>query len=642
MPITSIHWWGSYQGWQGSTLPAIQPDSWRITFSANLPPDTYTAWSRPGTQLKQFEVEPNRVSLTWVGVDHFPDKPSDSCFEYSLTLNPTEYFWSGVYDGNDVFWIGITALYKTQRSNYVWGWKTRPAQWGAGAVKYVSSLTTTPSGQQISSIAMFPLTATSPCGQNATYDMTFAFDTDPSWIQVEQPFTGLRDWAHYADETSKATGTAASSIAIKWQQLPDLSSSGQDVDATIDSPKTWNAEILADDFQCTIPGPITLIDIWGSWYFDALPGGDAGNADFTLSIREDLPPSGSRTYSMPGKVLWTKTFKKGQFTVQASTSADQGFSSSAASQYIQNNHYHAYKYTFAIDSAEAFAQTGTADKPVVYWLSVQAQVTHVTGMMYRFGWKTSTSTWNDDAVWAQAQEPYSGTWQKWSYPALHPRSGQKTAMAFTITTSSYTTFQSVERQVADDWKSDRNLPVIAASWSGSYLGYTYQPCACNDKPVPTKPDYFLLSIWSNVPDPDVNNPQDFSQPGQKLWEYEASDYDEVLVGFDKDPPDANTTKGREPVYRYTVNLPISKWFTPAKANDTYWFSVMAVYAYPKVANYPWGWTNHSYVFGGAAVAGTDRTDSTGKKVRTWQPLKDETGASADMSFTLFQQVVLVR
>jgi len=641
MPITSIHWWGSYQEWRQQTIPpGIGPDAWRITFSKNTPEDAYNTFSRPGLQVRQFEVSPDRVHAEWVAFDRFPDKPSDSCFRYSLALEPAEYFWQDSY-GDDVLWISITAVYKTKKPDHVWGWKTRPSQWMDGAVEFVSGLSTTPSGP-ISFITILPVTQPDACGQKSKYDMAFALDTDPIWIKWEQPFTGLGDWPHYEDEPSTARGAQASSIAIKWQQQPDMSSKGLDVDATVDVPKTWLAEIVADDYQCDISGPVTQIEIWGSYYADVLPGKDASNVEFTLSIREDVPAKGGNTYSMPGKILWTKTFKKGQFTVQRSTSEKQGFSSPCNTKYILNSHDQAFKYTFAIDRAQAFIQKGTEKKPVVYWLSVQALLIPAQGTIStRFGWKTSASTWNDDAVWAQAQEPYTGTWQKLNYPALHPRTGQHTAMAFTITTSSQSSWELIDRQVADDWRCEQPTPVVAATWWGSYLGYAYQACACSDQPEPVKPDYFLLTIWSDVPDPGPNNPHDFSHPGEKIWDYKAYDFDEVLVGFDKYPEDPGATKGREAVYRYSVRLPTEDRFHQKEGTGVYWFSVVAVYAYPKVANYPWGWTNHEHVFNDAAVAGSDVVDASGKKVWTWQPLKDQTGAAEDMSFVLFQQAQLL-
>jgi hypothetical protein len=417
-------------------------------------------------------------------------------------------------------------------------------------------------------------------------------------------------------------------------QDPDLSKTGVDMDATTDIPPLACPEILADDYQCTVPGPVTQIEIWGSWYQDILIGNDANNATFTLSIRKDMPATSiAAGYSMPGAALWSKVFSKGQFSVEKVASDVEGFAIPCDGTYTANDHRAVYKYTFTIDPNQAFLQQGTTDKPVVYWLSVQAKLIHPPrSEATRFGWKTSLQAWNDDAVWAQAEEPYSGTWQPLDYPAQHPLSGQHTALAFDIITSSQSP-SPIDRQVADDWQCTTPTPVVAAVWWGSYLGYTYQACACNDQRLPVRPDYFLLSIWSDVPASNLNDPITFSHPGQKLWEYKATDFDEVLVGFDKHPEQADATKGHEPVFRYSVRLPVDRWFYPKDGVNVFLFSVVDVYNDPAAAPYPLGWTNHKHFYNDDAVAGSV---TTAGGVR-WGPLSDQTGASEDMSFVLFQQ-----
>jgi len=636
MPITGIQWWGSYRDWQSNDPPDLSPEAWLITFWSNTPADDHVPFNRPGTRLVQFEVPPDRVKVKWVGYDRFPDQPSDSCFLYQLELEPAEYLWPETYDG-DVFWIGITAVYKTGKPDHVWGWKTRPLTWMAGAIEFVSGLSTTPSGP-ISFITIIPVEKKDACGNTSGADMAFALKTSPDWIKWAELFTGLRDWLGFKDERSTAIGLRASSIAFKWQQLPDEGRTGLAVDATTDIPRSWSSQIIADDFECRLSGPITQIMLWGAYLLDLLPNRDPANIQFTLSIREDRPASG-KGISTPGKVLWTKTFKKGQFTVQEATVEKQAFSSPCNNQYIMNDHSRMFKYTFTIDPADAFMQTGSSERPVVYWLSVQASINQVAGSMSRFGWLTSTSIWNDDAVWAQAQEPYSGSWQKLSYPSMHPRVGQHTALAFAVLTSHQSTSQLIDRQVADDWKSEGPMPVVAATWWGSYAGYTYKACECVDQVQPVRPDYFVLSIWSDSPDPNPDNPQDFSHPDQRLWQFEATQYDEVLVGYDGQK--VQSGKGQEAVFRYSVRIPPDRWFFPGQATGTYWFSVVAVYENRKVDNHPWGWTNHQHVFNDSAVVGSQDTDPSGKKVLTWQPLTDEANDRQDMSFILFQQAQLL-
>jgi hypothetical protein len=118
----------------------------------------------------------------------------------------------------------------------------------------------------------------------------------------------------------------------------------------------------------------------------------------------------------------------------------------------------------------------------------------------------------------------------------------------------------------------------------------------------------------------------FSHPGEIIWEYDAAEYDEVLVGYDKHPHG----EPNEPVFRYSVRLPEEDWFHQPDYNGIFWLSVQAVYD-ANQPKYPWGWTNHKHVFNDDAVQGRD--DAVLGLV--WNEVKDQTGASADMSFMLF-------
>ncbi len=215
--------------------------------------------------------------------------------------------------------------------------------------------------------------------------------------------------------------------ASKWVQFPDLSVMGIDVNASM-------PYILADDFECTTPGPITDIHIWGSWLDDALPDGNPHNVSFTLSIHKDIPdpdPGNPDTYSMPGEVLWVWIFQPGDFVARIwQDQIEEGWMDPPES-YSFPADWTCWQYNFFINEADAFYQEGTPDEPMVYWLDVQAEP---QGAGTRFGWKTSVDHWNDDAVWGQGQEPYPGPWYELRYPPGHEMQGQSIDLAFVITT----------------------------------------------------------------------------------------------------------------------------------------------------------------------------------------------------------------
>jgi hypothetical protein len=181
--------------------------------------------------------------------------------------------------------------------------------------------------------------------------------------------------------------------------------------------------------------------------------------------------------------------------------------------------------------------------------------------------------------------------------------------------------------VADDWPCRRTTPITAVVWWGSYIGYGYEACTC-PLTKPRKPDYFLLSIWDNIPagvDPCVP----FSHPNEPIWKYKAYNYNEVLVGFDKHPHG----EPNEPVFRYSVRLPRREWFFQKKVEDVYWLSIVAVYS--DETRYPWGWTNHRHVFEDDAVIGFLDDPGPVPADWTWKELYDQAGNSEDMSFVLF-------
>jgi len=184
--------------------------------------------------------------------------------------------------------------------------------------------------------------------------------------------------------------------------------------------------LLADDFLCKSTGAITNIVVWGSWLNDVLPEPVLGqpaasNVSFTLSIHADIPKGQAADWSMPGEVLWWTNFVLGEFAVEIGAEGlQEGWYDPATPNYLFPGDTNCWRYTFPIDPARAFVQTGTVDNPVVYWLDVQAQPINMMGEA-RFGWKTTppTNRWNDAACWAPEVEPYAGFWQFMQYPPGH-------------------------------------------------------------------------------------------------------------------------------------------------------------------------------------------------------------------------------
>jgi hypothetical protein len=240
----------------------------------------------------------------------------------------------------------------------------------------------------------------------------------------------------------------------KYVQLPDLSINPTGAVTGMDINATWRlgtavppqpsfpfVKVLADDFPCTTTGPITDIHVWGSWLEDRFNP----NTTFHLSIHADVPAGPNNPYSHPGEVLWKQDFSPNSYRSRIYATAQELFFDPNELG-IMGRDTQVWQYNFAIPAAAAFVQQGTATRPMVYWLDVQAVVPGPEV----FGWKTADPNlsphFGDDAVFADSNLPLSmgGVligpapapvfWRDMLYPAGHPYAGKSIDQAFVITT----------------------------------------------------------------------------------------------------------------------------------------------------------------------------------------------------------------
>lgn len=209
----------------------------------------------------------------------------------------------------------------------------------------------------------------------------------------------------------------------KWVQLPDLTPYGVDVKATVPN-------ILADDWQCNDPRPVTDIHIWGSWKNDQKPMQPMQpKPTFKIGIWADIPAGqGGTSFSRPGDNLkeWDFDPASGYTERLYSTLPAQGeyWYDPIEVLLLPNNDHQVWQYNFHL--SQPFEQV----LGETYWLSVQRVN---PGDSYQFGWKTSTQHWNDDAVWGNTNGPWPPAWNELRYPSNHPEyAGQSMDMSFVI------------------------------------------------------------------------------------------------------------------------------------------------------------------------------------------------------------------
>lgn len=192
---------------------------------------------------------------------------------------------------------------------------------------------------------------------------------------------------------------------MHYPQLPDLTSNGMDVLASLAVEPTTSIKFLADDFLCTESGPITDIHIWGSWLNDLFPMPPA-QGTFVLALYSDIPANvGGVPYSQPGDLLWTMKFQPGDYVARQYDIAQERFYDPNINQQIGFDTV-VWQYNFYIDEPLALRQ----EEGKIYWLAIAnvdpnndgiidtMDLSNVLAGNNRFGWKTTQNHWNDDAV----------------------------------------------------------------------------------------------------------------------------------------------------------------------------------------------------------------------------------------------------
>lgn len=294
-----------------------------------------------------------------------------------------------------------------------------------------------------------------------------------NWVYIGSPAAGVTTFLRFRfsstgglQPTGPATDGEVEDYEIraepetpaKWASPPDLSPLGMDV--YMEEPR-----ILADDFLCTKSGPITKIRVYGSMYHDLYP---PEMPEIVLSIHEDIPdPDGQGPlYSMPGRPLWSCQFLPWPTSPDPPYYLDylhawdlqEGWYDPKFQYYDPLGDTRCYVFEFTIPYEMAFVQQGTEDAPKIYWLDVQARDRSGEPNTYQFGWKTSATHWNDDAVWTEGAEPYNGMWQELRYPEGHQMAGDSIDLAFEIYTE--------DLDLGD--APDPNYPTLLASGGASH------------------------------------------------------------------------------------------------------------------------------------------------------------------------------
>jgi hypothetical protein len=141
-PVTDIHWWGSFLGWNQPYPPPILPSAFHIGIWTNVKAGVDDYFSHPGILV--WENFCNKWVWNFSGYDEHPDQSdpeyyTESCFQFNQLLSEDEWFYQEPEEPNTIYWLSIAAIYDPnayQNPNFhPWGWKTRPWYFEDDAVR---------------------------------------------------------------------------------------------------------------------------------------------------------------------------------------------------------------------------------------------------------------------------------------------------------------------------------------------------------------------------------------------------------------------------------------------------------------------------------------------------------------------------
>ncbi|MHC4745104.1 MAG: DUF7901 domain-containing protein, partial [Planctomycetota bacterium] len=191
--------------------------------------------------------------------------------------------------------------------------------------------------------------------------------------------------------------------------------------------------------------------------------------------------------------------------------------------------------------------------------------------------------------------------------------------------------------VADDWLCKDDRPIKDIHWWGSFVGWT------DHNLPPIVPDAFHIGIWTDVPDPEPNNPYTISHPNKLVWENIFDSFAWSYAGCDIDPRREDTEY--HSCFKFDQFLSQDEWFHQDPNGDdetVYWLSIAAIYSpddYTDPNFYPWGWKTRPHFYNDDAarittLQGDNWPPAIGDVWKGGQPIRYPEDTSWDMAFAL--------
>jgi len=391
-PITDIHIWGSYLQDQTDTNLSF----WLAIYDDVQPTPGSGGFSHPGNLLWQEQFGPGQYIQTFWGLgdelflDPGPPNimgPDTKVWYYCFY--PTNIFTqTGSPFAPKTYWLMARAQ-ATAAATTFWGWKT-----------------TTNVQHDISVHANWP--GAPPLGG---WVPTYEFSGNQTPLDLSFKIT---------TGTNPPPQGCVETNGVKYVQWPNMLG-GLDVWNNGPAAAPW---VLADDFVCTNPGPVSDIHLWGSWLNDSV----GAPPTFWLSIYDDVPVSPTNNFSHPGKLQWQQDFGPADYIQTFWGFGQESFLDPGPPQVIGPD---SQVWYYCFYPTNAFLQQGTLTNPRIYWLVASAR--SPAGETNLYGWKTTTNVQHDISVhtpWLGVPPDPSTPWQI----TRQATTGGNLDLAFKITT----------------------------------------------------------------------------------------------------------------------------------------------------------------------------------------------------------------
>jgi hypothetical protein len=593
-PVTDVHFWGSFIGWESDkpdpTTPHPSIDAFIIRIYWDIPagpdPDPTPPYSHPGKLLYEAKIE--TFDEFFESSIELPDKTYEHKFYYSLDL-PEPF----IQEEGTIYWISISAVLTS--FDFPWGWETSVRHWNDNAARFWF--------------------------HNGYWD-ELTPDLMPAWYP--HPRVDMAFELTVAPELPPPPPLET----VKWQQRPDRVNGINIRSNPLEDPSGIRPQTVADDWLCLDGSPVSDLHFWGSyltWFdLDPFPGGPIpGVEGFRIQVYSDAPVlPGAVPYSRPDKLLyevWVKEFNEtyvDSLTVNWPPGAE-----------------FEHKFRYDLDLPRIFWQK----RDRIYWLNISAIP---RDPQFSWGWENSMDRWNDYAVYGWYNTPDDRFWRPIEEPKLMDMSFELTTcggpikwLQFPDMADGINIVSEPGQDVADDWLCTNGRPVTEVHFWGSYLTpdgerhWEQENPGPPQFPLPQPPTVvqeFRFRFHSDIP-AGANPEKPWSHPGELLQEV-GIPFDQVRYHYWDSVPHTDPTGNVwwEHKYRYIVKLeePFNQ-----EEGRVYWLDIAAV---PVDDNqWVWGWETSKDHWNDNAVR---------RQEGSWLPIGQLQNRKIDMAFALVTPV----